>query len=185
MGLSMRNFDDISDQDATRRWLAGAAKTVIDCRYCWLLSAAPGARVSVRPMGLVARKLDPEDWTLSFVTDGRSRKAQEIRRTPRISLVFQRDVEDAFVKLSGTARLQEDRDEVRQRWKIAYNRYFPTDTDRANALFVDVRVESMDLWIRDVTPEPFGLQAATLERDDSDQWRPALPAPPVMSPPPR
>jgi len=167
----MSNFEAISDQDATRRLLAGAAKTVIDCRYCWLLTAAAGGGASARPMGVVARALNPEDWTLSFVTDGRSRKVQEIRRTRDICLVFQRDSEDAFVKLSGEAALQDDRDEISRRWKSAYDRYFPTETDRDNARFVDVRIESMDLWIRDVTPEPFGLQATTLERVGDGQWR--------------
>jgi len=165
----MSNFDAISDRDAMRRLLAGAAKTVIDCRYCWLFTAASGA--SARPMGVVARALDPEDWTLSFVTDGRSRKAAEIRQTPDIYLVFQRDPEDAFVKLSGAVALQDNREEVSRRWKSAYDRYFPTETDRRNAMFVDVRIERMDLWIRGVTPEPFGLQATTLKRDGNGQWQ--------------
>jgi general stress protein 26 len=167
----MSNFDAINDQDAMRRLLAGAAKTVTNSRYCWLLTAAAGASASARPMGLVARALDPADWKLSCVTDGRSRKAREIRRTGDISLIFQHDSDDAFVKLSGNAVVQDNREEVARRWKTAYDRYFPTETDRGNAMFVDVRIESMDLWIRGVTPEPFGLHATVLERDGDGPWR--------------
>jgi general stress protein 26 len=161
----------INDQNAAGRFLAGAAKTVIDSRYCWLLTAGIGARGSARPMGLVGRALDSKDWTLSFVTDGRSRKAEEIRRNRDICLVFQRETEDAFVKLSGVAVLHDDRSEVSQRWRSVFDRYFPTKTDRDNATFVDIRVESMDQWIRGITSEPFGLLATTLERDGEGPWR--------------
>jgi general stress protein 26 len=167
----MSDFNAISDQDATRQLLAGAAKTVIDSRYCWLLTAGTGATGGARPMGLVGRALDSKDWTLSFVTDGRSRKAEEIRRNGDIGLVFQRETEDAYVKLSGKAALHDDRSVVSRRWKSAFDLYFPTKTDRENATFVDIRVESMDLWIRGLTPEPFGLQATTLEQDGEGQWR--------------
>ena len=49
--------------------------------------------------------------------------------------------------------------------------YFPTEQDRANAIFVEVDVERMELWIRGVTPEPFGLRATILERDAGRGWR--------------
>jgi general stress protein 26 len=161
----------INGQDAAGRLLAGAAKTVIDAHFWWFFTARAGEIASARPMGLVGRALDSEDWRLSFVTDGRSRKAEEIRQNRDVCLVFQRETEDAFVKLSGKAALHDDRSEVSQRWKSVYDRYFPTKTDRENATFVDIRVESMDLWIRGLTPEPFGLQATTLERDGGGQWR--------------
>ena len=60
---------------------------------------------------------------------------------------------------------------MRERWKPAYDAYFPTETDRASAIFVEVEVERMELWIRGVTPEPFGLRATVLERDAGVGWR--------------
>ncbi len=55
--------------------------------------------------------------------------------------------------------------ETRGRWKAAYDVYFPSETDGANAIFVEVEIERMELWIRGVTPEPFGLRATVLERE--------------------
>ena len=81
------------------------------------------------------------------------------------------DLTDAFVTLIGKATPLEDASEDRKRWKRAYDAYFPTDADRTNAVFVEVDVERMELWIRGVTPEPFGLQATVLERDRADGWR--------------
>jgi general stress protein 26 len=106
-----------------------------------------------------------------FITDGRSRKASDIRRAGKVTIVFQREADDAFVTLIGRASLREDASEVRQRWKDAYNAYLPSEADRANASFVEVDVKRMELWIRGVTPEPFGLHPTTLERDAGGTWR--------------
>jgi general stress protein 26 len=73
--------------------------------------------------------------------------------------------------LIGKATLLEDASEDRKRWKSSYDAYFPTDADRTNAVFVEVDVERMELWIRGVTPEPFGLQATVLECDGAGRWR--------------
>jgi len=153
------------------RLLAGAAKTMGNVRYCWLATAAEAGGVHVRPMGRLIRDLGEKEWTVSFVTDGRSRKAADIRRAGKVAIVFQDDPNDAFVALSGTATLRSEAAEVRRRWKRAYDAYFPSETDRANAIFVEIDVERMELWIRGVTPEPFGLQTTRLERDAGSDWR--------------
>ena len=61
--------------------------------------------------------------------------------------------------------------EVLSLWKDDYNVYFPDEENRANATFVEVNVERMELWIRGVTPEPFGLHPTILERDTTATWR--------------
>ena len=72
---------------------------------------------------------------------------------------------------SGRATLIEAASEVRRLWKDAYNAYFPDEADRTNATFVQVNVERMELWIRGVTPEPFGLRPTVLARDAGGIWR--------------
>ena len=46
------------------------------------------------------------------------------------------------------------------------------EMDRANAIFVEVRIDSLELWIRGVTPEPFGLKTTRLERAAGFEARP-------------
>ena len=164
-------------QDAeTTKLLAGAAKTIASVRYCWLSTAAGEGDVRLRPMGHLPRASDAEDaWTIRFVTDGRSRKASDIKCAGRAVLVFQHDPSDAYVTLTGKATLRQEASEVRQRWNAAYDIYFPTEVDRANAAFIEVDVERMELWIRGVTPEPYGMRATTLERDAGGGWRQVLP----------
>jgi len=151
------------------RLLAGAAKAIRSIRYCWLATAAEAGGARLRPMGRLPHQAG-DDWTIQFVTDGRSRKVSEMRRSREVALVFQREADDAYVALSGTATLCAQQSEVRRRWKDAYNAYFPTEQDRANAVFVEVAVARMELWIRGLTPEPFGLRATVLEREGGG-WR--------------
>ena len=73
---------------------------------------------------MLPRDPDENDWTIRFVTDGRSRKASDIRRVGKVTVIFQHDADDAFVTLIGAAMLREGASEVRRRWKNAYNRLF-------------------------------------------------------------
>jgi general stress protein 26 len=152
------------------RLLAGAAKTMASARYCWLATASEAGPPRLRPMGQILRDPGEDEWTIRFLTDGGSRKAGDMRRDSEVAILFQHDPDLAFVTLIGKAAFHESASEVRQRWKRAYDLYFPTENDRANAIFVEVEVKRMELWIRGVTPEPFGLRATVLERGPGG-WR--------------
>jgi general stress protein 26 len=167
----MSRLEDERDGVEVSRLLAGAAKTVASARYCWLATTAENGGPSVRPMGRLLRDPDENDWTIRFITDGRSRKVSDIRRVSKVAIIFQRDTDDAYITLIGTATLRERASEVRRWWKDAYDAYFPSEQDRANAAFVEIDTERMELWIRGVTPEPFGLHTTILERDGSGDWR--------------
>jgi general stress protein 26 len=104
--------------------LASAAKTVAGARYCWLATAAENGVPSARPMGRLPRDPDDDEWTIRFVTDGRSRKASEIQHADKVAVIFQRG-DDAFVTVIGAAMLREGAGEIRRRWKHAYDAYFP------------------------------------------------------------
>jgi general stress protein 26 len=175
LDLPMAQTED--GRDDVSRLLAGAAKTIARVPYCWLVTEAEIGSASARPMGRLLPETDQNDWTIRFITDGRSRKASDIRRTGKVTLIFQRDADDAFAVMIGSAALLESVSEIRRFWKEAYTAYFPTDADRANAAFVEVHVERMELWIRGVTQEPFGLHPTLLERDPGGTW--------VLSPGPR
>jgi general stress protein 26 len=162
---------DQRDSAEVGRLLAGAAKTIANARYCWLATASEAKDPSLRPMGRLPPEPGDDDWTIRFVTDGRSHKASDIRRGGKAALIFQQDADEAFVAMTGAATLEEDEAEVRRLWKKAYDPFFPSETDKTNAAFLKLRAERMDLWIRGVTPEPFGLQTTRLERDATGAWR--------------
>lgn len=183
-------------RDDFSRLVAGAAKVVARVRYCWLVTetgleasakanpsdavtasgVAPRAGVTwptavARPMGRILSDTPEHDWTLRFVTDLRSRKVNEIQHAGTVQLILQDDANEAFVVLGGSAIVLSDESATRQWWRQAYARYFPTEEDRTYAAFVEVKVERMRLWIRGVTPEPFGIHPVELERDGVGNWR--------------
>jgi general stress protein 26 len=165
--FAMSQAKNERDDVEISRLLAGAAKTIAGVRYCWLVTDTETGLANARPMGRVLSEED--DWTIRFVTGGRSRKASDIRRTGEVGLIFQRDQDDAYIVLSGKATLIERASDVDRLWKAAYDAYFPNE--RADAAFIEVRVARMELWIRGVTPEPFGLRPSVLERDTGAAWR--------------
>ncbi len=152
------------------RLVDSAAATVANASFCWLATVDPSGAPRLRPMGRLPPEPGDDAWRLRFITDGRLAKAANIRRSGRAALVFQREAEDAFVALSGVARLEEHETEIRRRCKRAYDPFFPTEADKASAVFLTVEADRLDLWIKGVTPEPFGLKTTTLERD-AGGWR--------------
>jgi general stress protein 26 len=150
--------------------LAGAAKTIQAVRYCWLVTRAAGG-FNARPMGRVLPEEGEDGWIIRFVTDGRSRKAHELCGEREVGLTFQSDSDEAYVALFGRARLLQRAEDIARFWKKPYEVYFPTPDDRAAAAFIEVDVVRMELWIRGVTPEPFGLHATRLARDADGAWQ--------------
>jgi general stress protein 26 len=165
--LSAENGEEVRHVE---RILAGAQKIIAGVQYCWLVSRSDES-LRARPMGRILSSESNHDWTIRFLTDLRSRKIADLRHTSTVGLIFQDDGDDAFASLTGAARLIEDAFEVGALWKEdAYVRYFPTEKDRENAGFIEVRIERMELWIRGVTPEPFGLHTTILQRDPQGAW---------------
>jgi len=150
--------------------LAGAAKTMAGVRYCWLVTTADQGAVHGRPMGRIAPEVGEDPLTVRFLADGRSRKVSEIRQAAAVTAIFENQPDDGYVIVTGRAALQDNPAVVRRRWKRGYEAYFPSEADRAHALFVEVAIERLELWIRGVTPEPFGLRPTVLARE-ADGWR--------------
>ena len=122
-------------------------------------------------MGRVPRDADDDEWTLRFITDGHSPKVADMRRDSHVSVIFQHDPDDAFVAVAGKASLVEGKPEIRRSWTKAYDAFFPAGPDRSSAIFVTIDVARVELWIRGVTPEPFGLRTTVIERDATRGWR--------------
>ena len=155
--------------DEMSRLLDGAAKTMASMRYCWLMTTTDDG-IHARPMGRIPAEAGEAALTVRFLADGRSRKAAEIRRCDKVTAIYENQASEGYVTVIGTAVLQDDPAVVLKRWKRGYEAYFPTEADQAHALFVEVSIERMELWIRGVTPEPFGLKPTVLERE-GEGWR--------------
>jgi len=74
-----------------------------------------------------------------FLTRRGSRKALEIGRTGRLSVVYQHDADDSYVTLIGRGVIIADRALLRARWQPAWNRFFPAGVDDETSMFVRSR----------------------------------------------
>lgn len=149
--------------------LEGAVRAMASLRSCWLVTRDARGLPYARPMG--HQPFDPAafGWTLRFLVDRRTGKAREVEANPRVAVIFQRD-EHAFVSIQGTARLLTSASDVASRWLPAYDVYFTREGRRENAAFIEVEASRMQLWIRGVTPEPFGLRTTELRREGTGPW---------------
>jgi general stress protein 26 len=121
-------------------------------------------------MGRVPGDSDEDEWTLRFITDGLSPKVADMRRVGHVSVIFQHDPDEAFVALAGKASLTKaSRRSAGAGGPLMI--LFPAGPDRSSAIFVTIDVDRVELWIRGVTSEPFGLRTTVIERDATGGWR--------------
>ena len=149
--------------------LTAASNVLAGARVSWLITGGEEGAVNVRPMGAL-RAVRPGSWKMLYLADARSRKAADIRRAGQSTVVVQHG-DDAFVSVAGLAALVEEASELRKHWIGAYDHYFPTEEDRGNAVLIGLNVQRMELWIRGVTPEPFGLRSTRLAQDADGTWQ--------------
>jgi general stress protein 26 len=165
-----RSHDALVAAEA-ERLIAGATAAVVGIRNFWLVTEAETGGIHTRPIERLKREPEDDPWTIRFLTDGRSRKAEEMRREGRVTLLFQSAADDCFVAVTGAARLCPEAKEGGRRWRRGFDAYFPTAFDRAQAVFAEIDAARLELRIRGVTPEPFGLAASLLEREPGGAWR--------------
>jgi general stress protein 26 len=150
--------------------LKAASSAIASAKYCWLATPGEGGLVNARPMGRTPRASDDDELLIRFVTDGRSRKIAEIRSNAKVTVIVQKEAEDAYFTLLGDAEIRPRACEDARFWRDGYRVYFPYPGDVESAAFVEVRVRRLELWMRGVTPEPFGLRPTVLERDQHGNW---------------
>jgi general stress protein 26 len=150
-----------------RARLIAAAREVMGAQtYCALITIDEAGRPQVRTMNPFPPE---EDMTVWFATNTRSRKVQEIRRDPRVTLYYS-DHKTAigYVALAGRAVLVEDMQEILKRKRAYWDQAFP---GLKNLVLIKVVPERLDV---------LNYKAGT--KADPETWRtPSIelgPAPP-------
>jgi general stress protein 26 len=152
-----------------QRLLQGAESVISRASHCWLMTLAQSGGVNARPMGRVTPTPSLTGWNLCFLADSRSKKTGDIHSASQVRLIFE-DSDDAFVSLAGAAEVISDTAIIKRRWIAGYDSIFPSTRDKAHAVFIDIRAEELRLWLRGLTPEPFGVRSATLRRPVDGDW---------------
>lgn len=159
--------------DPASQLLAIARETMEKVKNCWLVTVALGGEASARIVAPIPGVPDESEWIVWVLTSSGSRKIDEIQRDCRVTLGYQHDPESAYVALAGHATIVKDRVEISKRWKQSWDNVFHAGAEDADAVFVKIEVDRIELFsiARKVTPEPFCKRSAALARDATGNWR--------------
>ena len=116
----------------SRARVVEVARSVMDAaRYCGLVTRGPDGHAQVR----IVDPLPPDaDLTIDFATNPRSRKVDEIKKDPRVTLLYFDAARPAYVTVVGRAR--EITGPLKTgRHKPAWQAFFPAERPESYSLF--------------------------------------------------
>jgi len=123
-----------------RAALVAAARDIMTAQtYCALITLDAAGRPQVRTMNPFA---PDEDMTVWIATNTNTRKAEEIRRDPRVTLYYADDAKPTgYVAMTGRATLVSDMDEIRKRHRAYWDQAFPGLKDLVLIKVVPERID--------------------------------------------
>ncbi len=129
-------------------------------------SAATCALITIDDEGVPrVRAMDPfapeEDLTVWFGTNSKSRKVDQIKKDPRVTLYYLDKDASGYVIIQGVARLVNDSTEKEKRWKAEWEAFYP---DKSKAYLL---IEVAPIWMEVLSP-PRGISA------DPVTWQPPV-----------
>jgi general stress protein 26 len=111
-----------SAQIQRERLLEVAREIMKAARYCALITLDSSGRAQARTMDAFPPDNDMVVW---FGTNPLSRKVKEIERDPRVTLYYFDHKLQGYATILGRARLVDDPEEKRVRWKDDWKEFYP------------------------------------------------------------
>jgi general stress protein 26 len=137
--------------------IAAARDVMTRARYA-TLGTVSGAQPA-------ARVVDPQapdrDLTVWIATNPATRKVEEIRKNPRVSLMYFDATGLEYAMLAGTATIVSDRAEIRRHWKAEWKPFYAKGPDGDDIILLRVRPTRVEV----VSPKHKLV-------NDAKTWRP-------------
>jgi len=124
------------DNDVDRAW-----NLMESVRFC-MLSTWNGQELRSRPMGAFIRRNENAIW---FFTDRRAYKDDEIRSYPRVNVAFADPDRQAYVAVSGSAQVSDDRAKIRELWSIP-TRFWWDGPEDPNIRLIKITPHTAEFW---------------------------------------
>ena len=124
-----------------REKLAGLIK---DIRFAMLTTREPDGTLRSRP--LTTQQRDDFDGTLWFFIGAGSGTAREVGQDEEVNLSYAAPDKDAYVSISGQARLVRDRQKMGEFWNPVYKAWFPEGLDDPNLALLRVEATQAEYW---------------------------------------
>ena len=132
---------NIESTDTIHKQILDAAREIMtSTATCALISLDARGRPRVRAMD----PFKPEnDFTVWFGTNSNSRKVQQIKNDPRVTLYYLANGHSGYVMIYGLAELVNNSEEKAKRWKDEWNAFY--QNQRENYLLIKVTPEWMEV----------------------------------------
>ena len=118
-GYGQNNFQE----DSKRIKLMNAAKEImVSAGNCALITLDSEGRSRVRVMDPF---LPESDFTVWFGTNPKSRKVDQIKKDPRVTLYYFDPKVSGYVMIYGNAELIDDPEEKEKQWKDEWDLFYP------------------------------------------------------------
>ena len=161
LGLGGRSTLVAQDAAPSRAQIIDAATDIIRlARYGTLVTMGEDGR----PQARIVDPFAPEaDLTIWIATNPLTRKVQDIRRDPRVTLLYFNQARAEYVTVIGTARLETDPRQRAARWKAEWAGLYKDDNRGDDYVLLRVR--------------PSRLEVSSVERglrNDPTTWRPLI-----------
>jgi general stress protein 26 len=111
-------------------------------RYCTLVTLDEKGAPDARVMDAFPMEADGSLW---MATKAGSRKVAQIRREPRVTLLWFEAGSQSYVTLAGTAVLVDDPAEKAKRWKDAWAKFYDDGPRGADYLLIRVRPTRLEI----------------------------------------
>jgi general stress protein 26 len=139
--------------------VAVARKVMERARYCGLVTLGPDGRAEAR----IVDAFSPEDdMTVWIATRPVTRKVEQIRKSPNVTLLYWDRATLAYVTLIGDATLVDDPAEKAKRWKPEWSEFY-SDANRGDDYLL--------IRVRPIRLEVVSMADGVL--NDPTTWRPA------------
>jgi len=126
--LPFRSFSqNIAQKDSSDKKLNNAAREIMAAAgTCALITLDENDTPMVRTMDPF---LPENDFTVWFGTNPKSRKVNQIKKNPKVTLYYLDKDASGYVVIHGTAQLVDDQKEKEKRWKDEWEAFYPNKTE--------------------------------------------------------
>jgi len=109
-----------------------------------LTTTGEGGFLMSRPLSTQDARFDGRRvW---FFTETDSPKVAEIRRNPKVNLAYASKGKNVYISMTGTARVNRDREMIEELWNDAMKAFFPKGKNDPNLTLLEVDVHSVEYW---------------------------------------
>ena len=129
--------------DSRAEHIAQLAELIKDVEVAMFTTTGVDGRLYSRPLATQQAAFEGALW---FVITADSPKVAEIRRNAKVNLAYASEKRNTYVSLTGTARVNRDRDKIDALWSDAAKAFFPKGKDDPNLVLLEVTLRSAEYW---------------------------------------